>query len=358
MRKREYSLDVIKIVATLCIIFHHYQIYTRTHFDSGVNFNGGIFNFGYLVELFFVLSGYFTFKYISEIDNGLPFKEFFVQKYLRFTVPLSISCLAFSLLAILYNALYGELFFNHGVTIWGLIVSSLGMSAGWGLGSYNINGVIWYISVLLICYMVFYFTTWISTRLKINNIWGYLLLIILGIGIKTYEVNFSFINQFTARGYTAFFTGILLAQLLCKYQLRAKGYAISAFILIVIPLLLYQFKSSYMSVGVDYIFTFLFYPALIIIFKSNMVNKLTNFVWIGKLGKISFEAYLWHFVVILGFHDVIGLLNLKIEFANRTLMGLVAISSYIIGTIVFYLVEIPSERYIKRKLGGGKASKK
>lgn len=32
--QRIYSLDFIKIMATLCIVFHHYQIYTKTHFSS------------------------------------------------------------------------------------------------------------------------------------------------------------------------------------------------------------------------------------------------------------------------------------------------------------------------------------
>lgn len=66
---REYSLDFLKVVATIIIVFHHYQQGFGVAF-SKFNFAGGKFYFGYIVELFFVLSGYFTYKYIKKIAGG------------------------------------------------------------------------------------------------------------------------------------------------------------------------------------------------------------------------------------------------------------------------------------------------
>ena len=56
MKKRDYSLDLLRIFATTIIIFHHYQQGSGAVYKY-INFWGGGFYFGYLVELFFILSG-------------------------------------------------------------------------------------------------------------------------------------------------------------------------------------------------------------------------------------------------------------------------------------------------------------
>lgn len=64
MEERNFSLDFLKIVATIGIIFHHWQQVTGAYFENHINFYNGRFYWGYLVELFFVLSGFFCWKYI------------------------------------------------------------------------------------------------------------------------------------------------------------------------------------------------------------------------------------------------------------------------------------------------------
>jgi len=78
-KKRNYGLDFLKIVATILIVFHHYQQVLNVEF-AGINFFGGKFYFGYLVELFFLISGFLMFKYIERIKQGLTFKEFFFKE--------------------------------------------------------------------------------------------------------------------------------------------------------------------------------------------------------------------------------------------------------------------------------------
>lgn len=41
MKDREYSFDFIKVIATFCIFFHHYQQVTGVYFENGLNFWGG-----------------------------------------------------------------------------------------------------------------------------------------------------------------------------------------------------------------------------------------------------------------------------------------------------------------------------
>ena len=63
-QKREGSLDLLKFLATCCIVMHHFQQITGAFFEGHLNFYSGNFYWGYLVELFFLVSGYFAYIYI------------------------------------------------------------------------------------------------------------------------------------------------------------------------------------------------------------------------------------------------------------------------------------------------------
>ena len=206
-RERIYSLDFLKFVATICIIFHHYQIYTKTQFSTGINFVGGKFNFAFLVEFFFILSGYFISSYIQKINEGMSFKDFFVPKYLRFLLPSALTVIVFAALDILYEHLYAEQFFDRTFQVWGAIVSALGFSVGWGTPSSGMNGTIWYISVLFICYVLFYVIVFLCKKLNASPYWMFVFMIFLSFSVTTSKMSILFFNIGTARGLSSFFWG-------------------------------------------------------------------------------------------------------------------------------------------------------
>ena len=81
--KRKSLPDIIKIICTVCILFHHYQQLTGTFFYRGLNFYGGRFYFGYLVELFFIMSGWVMVSYIEKIKDKMSFPAFFSKRAIR-----------------------------------------------------------------------------------------------------------------------------------------------------------------------------------------------------------------------------------------------------------------------------------
>ena len=82
VKTRNYALDLLKILATSFIVLHHYEQGTQYAAFKFVSFYGGKFPFGNFVELFFIISGYFTYIYVQKIQHGLEFKKFFIKKYL------------------------------------------------------------------------------------------------------------------------------------------------------------------------------------------------------------------------------------------------------------------------------------
>ena len=94
-RRRDHSLDFLKITATLVIVLHHYERAFGTHF-SALNFGNGSFYFGYMVELFFMISGFIAFSSIKKIQEGLSFDKYFSGKFMRLFPLAAISTIVFS----------------------------------------------------------------------------------------------------------------------------------------------------------------------------------------------------------------------------------------------------------------------
>ena len=162
-RERNCSLDVLRITATVLIIFHHYQQITGAYFEGHINFFNGRFYFGYLVEFFFLLSGYFMYRYVEKIREGLSFEAFFVPRALRLLPLVFVSSVAEQVFLGVYKSVCGggTGFDNVSISIWGLVLNAFGLQTGWVFNGYMINNPTWYISVLMLCYVVFYLLSYL-----------------------------------------------------------------------------------------------------------------------------------------------------------------------------------------------------
>lgn len=351
-KERIYSLDFLKFIATLCIIFHHYQIYTKTRFSTGINFLGGRFNFAFLVELFFILSGYFASYYVGKINGGMSFKNFFVPKYLRFLLPSALTVLVFAALANLYESLYMEQFFDRTVQVWGVVVAAFGFSSGWGIPNPKINGTLWYISVLLICYVIFYIIVFLSKKLSASPYWVFGFMIFLSFSITTNKINFLFFNSGTARGLSSFFWGVILAKLIRGKKISTKAGLVSLCGFIGMLIVILKYNTTYASDSQGYLYTFCMYPFLLVFLQTSPMKRLfKSNVW-GWLGNVSFEAYIWHFPLILALLNIDKIWNLNIDYTNRINLFVIAVASFAVGIPCYYLVEKPASSYFAKKLAG------
>lgn len=207
---RNYSLDVLRIVATIFIVFHHYQQTFEVAFPTEINFFYGKFYFGYMVEFFFVLSGFFMATYIPKIQNGQSFTTFIKKRLVRLLPLIAIAALVYELITI-WGARNGSAYvtslsqsYGYQISVWGWIIDSLGIQAGGSLPNPFVNNPTWYVSVLICCYVIFYFITSIAKKINANPVWGYIGMILAGFSVDTYGLNLPFLNSTTSRGYIAF----------------------------------------------------------------------------------------------------------------------------------------------------------
>ncbi len=344
--KREYTLDFIKIIATILIVFHHYQQVIGGHFRY-VDFYGGKFYFGNVVELFFILSGYFMYKYISRIKGGLSFKDFFKQRYLRFLPVMFITSIVYAICLYLYTNVLNLSWFNYKPSLWGTIVSSLGFAEGWGLKNPYINYPNWYISVLLICFVMFYLIVYISKKKSISEKYLFIAMIFIGFAIRSYNTKFLFMTPQVARVYYSFFFGILLAEVLNKKHPNILFQMMSFIIVFTIPFIIHFGKSS-LLVNVNYLMTFIYYPALIILFKYSFISNVFKHRIIGVISNITFDVYLWHNVLILMIYLIINAFNLNVNMNSGIAMLCYTAISFLIGGASYFLIDKPLQnRFVK-----------
>lgn len=346
---RTGSLDFLKIVATILIVFHHYQQITGLTFNR-LNFYNGTFSFSLVVEFFFLLSGFFMFRYVRRIKKGLSFKEFFLKRVVRLLPLVLISAIAYELLLCVYRAVFHQNYWGISINIWGIIIDALGVQAGWSFGNPCVNNPTWYISVLILCYVVFYFSTWMCKKLKVSPTYAYIFIILLGCGIMSYGIDLPFLNYSAARGYYSFFFGILLAKLLNKRTIKLKHCLISAATAIFTIWLIVGRFSWMVPTGDNYLMTFVAFPAIIIFFLYRPIAKLFDHKAISFLGAATYDVYIWHSCGYIVMYLLAGTLTPSLNILCLPAMLVFTVSQFIVGVGSYLLVEQPINKAIRKRL--------
>lgn len=331
---RDVSLDFLKVIATCLIVFHHYQQLSGVRFPY-INFWEGRFYFGYLVELFFIISGICASRWISSLTRE-TFPEFYIKRARRLLPMVSLSVIVDSAGIVAYYWIHHVWVKDRVFDIWGGVCACLGIQAGWVIDNPMINNPIWYISVLMLCYLVMYFEIWLAERLSIPYEYLFIITIFAGVGTLNYKMNLPFFNSYSGRGYMAFFWGLILANFFQiidkKLQLVKTGAFIG--ILVIVFFIVHGYTQN-----IQYITTFFLWPFLIFILRGASVFSITGKrIWI-VLSQWSFGVYIWHAVVMRIYYFLP-------EFITRYLLNLYAMIGllfilWVIGFLSYQFIEKP-----------------
>jgi len=347
--RRNFSLDLYKILATVLIVFHHYQQVTEVFFVGQVNYCGGFFYFGLIVELFFVISGYLIAGgYVKKIEEGLSFSRFYIKRLFRFVPLMTIAAICYEVLLIIHRQIVGTDYLSLQPTFWGTISASLGIQEGWGFQNPCVNNPTWYISVLLFCYIMLYFIVWICKRWDFSKTYFFVAMIFLGVGINTYGINLPLLNSQMGRGFYAFFWGVLIKQLLENPELKKRQsvlMVISIALIILISWLIAQ-HSITMTTGISYTMTFVYYTALIFIAQVVVIGEGMLGKIIGRIGQISYDTFIWHSPMFILMYIMAKVFGWEIEYNSHHVMYIFTLACFITGTISYYCLEKPIQRIV------------
>lgn len=338
--KRDHALDFLKIAATLIIVLHHYERSFVTQFDT-FNFGNGRFYFGYMVELFFMISGFIALPNVKKIRDGLNFERYFYGKLMRF---LPLAALSTAVFSAMYLIVWG----TDGFSFFKALATAFCVQKGGPFDEILVNSHLWYLSVLLICFAAFFAVVRIGQRADINWRYGCLFMIILGVSAYSASWSIPFLNSSAARGYMSFFMGVLLADLVKRNRPGLPAF-FGSLSLVIVTVLLLVFRFDIMEYGLNYLLVFVFYPAVIVLFESPPMQKALDHRMLGTAAQIAFNVYIWHFDLNTLCAVVNDLFELGIDFTTRHSEIAVLLLNIIIGVLSFYLIEKPLSKLIKRK---------
>ncbi len=324
---RIYTLDLIKFLASIMIVFHHYQQVRGLYSDSVFDFYGGPINFGYLVELFFMISGFVCenkFSYNMTQTLG----GFMKKKVKRIYPMVAISVSVYAIFLVAGYFVFGSYYNGNSLGLWQIASSMLLIFQGGAvsLDTTGVNNPIWYLCVLLICYAVYQTILALARRFKFNPVYLYIAMVFAGIGITDFSVNMPFANRYSARGYMAFFIGVLLFRLNKNHQglcRLIKNLTLPIFaVMSAAAIFLDKFFDN-----MCYIAVFIVFPlGLIFCLNSAIVNKLLNKRCFRTLGGISFEIYLWHGPLMCLSSLICGILGIEFTYSLVSMLIFTAIT--------------------------------
>ena len=356
--ERKYGLDVIKIIATILIVFHHYQQITGVVFD-GINFIGGAFSFGYIVELFFIISGYVIYPYIDKIsEKSIRLSEFYFNRFIRLFPMVTITAIAYEVLLYIYVCRMGQEWFGGlQPTLWGTVIDCLMIQCGWGFANPAVNNPTWYVSILMLCYVLFFIIVSIAKRYKFDVIYLFIIMILLGVSVHTYSLEVPILNSDTYRGFYSFFWGLILRRFMPVIQKKIIQHKFSlAFlgtILLIIPFLIHK-EHVVVSQDINYVVTFLYYTIIICIFEMPCISRLFKCSFLKTLCEISFNVYLWHLTLLIAMYIIIAVIwgGQTWFLGSYKTMYLFTIVNFVWGSMSYYLVEKPIVLHISAKKQG------
>ncbi len=341
IKKRDHALDFIKIIATLVVVLHHYERAFSLHFER-LNFADGRFYVGWIAELFFMISGYLAFNSIEKIQKGLTFDKYFSSRYLR-SVPLA--ALSTAIIALLYVVVTGGI----GFSLFPTLAIAFGFNPGIWVTDLILNMHLWYLSVLLLCYAVFFIMIRIAQRLHINWRYGCFFMIVLGVSAYSALTDLPLLNQSVSRGYMSFFTGLMLSSLIKDHRPGIKA-GIASLAVIVVSVLILVFRFDLLEYGLVFYLLFILYPALITLLETAFMQKLFDHRVFGTLALISFNVYIWHYelCIICSYAD--SILKLGIDFSSRITEVMVMFLALAVGAVSYYVIERPLDSFFRRKM--------
>lgn len=302
----------------------------------------------FLTDLFFIISGFlFTLAYKPKIENNeITFKNF-IQKRITKLFPLMIiSEILMVILELVYYFLNKQWWLSE-LNIWNIFISILGIPTGWFNMSYIVNMPVWYIGVLLQCYIIAFFIIKIQKKYDLSS-FIYLLPIIIYLSLDYSGgtgLNFFILNGATSRGIQGFFVGIIMFTILknnekwiCSHRNRVILISLIIVILVYISKVLYG--DSFLG-NLQYVLVYIIYPCIITILScSRIINKLSNCKSIKFCGNISYSIYLFNLPTQLCFIILAQIFRFQFEYSSVAFWLIFTFISIIIAILFFELNRI------------------
>ena len=372
MKKNEFAyFNILRFIGAISIaVFLHYYDHFLLNMDKDLWFKEysvakNLSQYSYVfVEMFFMISGIlFSKVYKKRIEEGEKIDKFIIARYKRIFPLVIIS----SLFMYIANAIYFKrfkVFYSCGsLGILELIYDIL--FAGTivlGTGITPLNGPLWYIGPLIICYIIAYVLTKLYIKYKSKLI--FLIPVFIGSAIILCNYNFFILNKYVARGLIAFFVGMIIFSnsVLNRIKKLNINYKIILKVCCVIIIMIgiystvskhnvllasskYNNMTEYPNNMINYynnlfIYIYLvFIPLFYLLYDVKWINKICDTKFFRYLGNISYSIYILNFPILITMTYILKSNWIKINIQSWKFVGANFAIHIVIATLSYYLIE-------------------
>ena len=357
-RDKKYyaALDLYRFLAaiTVALFFHYSIVLGGSPFSGSVVGDFLIENGGYVVELFFIISGFVACNaYLDKVQQGdLPFGRFLIGRIIRMYPTMIISVIFIMVLMWLGYALWQEpLVKDSEVTLFAFILNMLGLNGGIVAESafVSVNGPSWYVSVLMVCYILFFAIGRLCKKSRSAMNVLYMVIIVIGLFVYLNSVNLPFISLSCARGYIYFFLGVLWAQVQSKLSFKGNVITCIAGVIIILMFIFAKYNNllykESLEIGLCVVF-----PLLLIGLNFTGLNTICDNKAIKFLGSISFGIFMWNIPTLICVRLIGHIAGTRLNPANIRLFTVIAAANIITGILSYILIEQKLTQRLQPKL--------
>lgn len=344
-KKRIYSLDLLKFIVSIIIIFYHLQQETRLGIST-INLVSGKIYTWYIVELFFIISGFISMSNFSsdeKIKSTLErkFLFYFKHKFIRI-YPIAVLSIIFTIFCgFLYRLYFGNWWNNIVPGLWRVFKVIFLVNGGFLNLDIVYGSFTWYLSVLLLCYFFEYFIIYLCKRLSLKIEYLFIFMIVSGITGYCYGLNLPLLSYYTCRGYSSFFIGCMIYKIYNNQNIEKRKLIVFSIIGLSICIItgIINFDLFYDDETCQWgIFTVVLNPSILIIFLE--LNRWFKSSKWKILGNISFEMYLFHMPFIILYLIVCNFFH-KVCIPEMLQIIIFIVFTIIISFVIFNLIEKP-----------------
>lgn len=361
-KKRMYfpEINILRIfsAAFIAFVYHYGILYGAQPYCDRLGMSY-LYQFaGYGVELFFAVSGFVLYySYYNRIRNAeQSFGTFMLGRIIRIYPVMVLTVIVAAIGQWISLFCYGHvatLDIGDGRnTLAAFILNLLGVQCGWFANhdSMSINGPTWFISIIMICYMIFFLILKYCGKNKTKENVCFIGIMLLGVYLYVKPMEFPLLYGSCGRGYLNFFFGVMLAKAVEKIDTTRKRGCIVVLAVIAIALYYVMYRKQNLG-NMDLAVSILFDGALILLFTNvSLIRKIADNKLVDYLGKISFSVYLWNIPIAIWVYLVQEMSGWNIPFAGREFFWMHMVVSVVIAIMTYELYEKKITRWLKKKV--------
>lgn len=342
--RRMPGLDALRGLSAFGVLLWHYG----AHFSASplLDWFRPFYTAGlYLVDVFFVLSGFLLGHLYRHRDDWKPF---LFKRAIRLFPLHWTTLIVVAILQSFYLGRQGS-YFVYPVNDLDHFVLNLGLLQYVGLQQgFSFNGPSWSISVEWIANLVF-----LPVLLLCRFRRGLSALLALGAGVGLWVLHrhligsgilWGWLDAAVLRGIFGFFAGVYLAEVLPAKSNFPRAYDALG-VLAATILLVFMNRPGWQRLpGIDFVAIGLLVPALVAACsRGTVLARLSLWRPLVWLGDVSFSVYLWHFPLQVLFALILAY-GVGIDYSSPWILALFVGLSYLLGHLSWIFLEKPAQR--------------